>query len=185
MKCPACQYEQNDNNSYCEKCGANMKPAASNPQQPPYSSNQNQSQGNQYNQNQYGQPNGNPYSQPNQNQYSQPNGDPFVQPTYYPTNDAAAASARKASKIMGIISMCLGIVGLVSACGGGFAYSIAALILGSIAKKKAASVNHVEKMANAGYTMGLIGTIVGPIVFVILMIFYFVYYAALMSYMLY
>ena len=153
MKCPACQQEQNDNNAYCEKCGVNMKPAASNPTQTPYSSNQG-------------------------NQYSQPNGEPFAQPTYYPTDDAATASAIKASKIMGIISMCLGIVGLVCACFGGFAYSIAALIVGSIAKKKAASVNHVDKKANAGYTMGLIGTIVGVIATTVFVI---VYAAAIMQ----
>lgn len=82
----------------------------------------------------------------------------------------------KPAKIMGLIAMICGIVSLVMCLcyGSGLVFGIAGLVLGILAKKKAAEVNLKNSQAQLGFTLGLIGLIANILFYVAYIIFYVV-----------
>ena len=86
--------------------------------------------------------------------YQAPVYQPQVEPAVLPTS----------AKILGLISMICGLVSLVS-CYVGFMYSIPALILASIASKKAPGIPNGK--AKVGKITAIIGIVVSVICFII------------------
>ena len=84
-----------------------------------------------------------------------------VETSAEPVNTYAEPTLPKASQIMGLIAMICGIVSVVLCfCyGSGIVLAIAALVLGILAKKKAAEVGMTNGKAKLGTIFGIIGTV--------------------------
>lgn len=96
-----------------------------------------------------------------------PQPEPIPEPKAVPAPKQAAADPGKA---LGIVSLILGIVSMVSL---GFpAASVVGIILGSIGKKKSAEAGFVNSPAK----IGTILSIIGLVLFVLAMVVYVVYY---------
>lgn len=91
--------------------------------------------------------------------------EPVYQPPVYQA-PAEPATLPKSAKILGLISMICGLLSLIS-CHVGFMYSIPALILASIASKKAPGVPNAK--AKVGKITGIIGIVLSVICFIVLM----------------
>ena len=153
MKCPYCYNEQIDGSAFCEKCGANLKPAAQrqdNPFQP------SQPQQNMYppdSQQQGGQQPYNPYGQQNQ-QGNNPYGQQGQGNIYQPPNQQNAdyeryAKQAKTALICGIISLfCAGMI-----------LGIVAIVQGAQASKSLKSIGAPTGNATAGIILGIIGLV--------------------------
>ena len=109
-----------------------------------------------------------PYSRPEENTYSQPSAYDYTQPQAQPVNAGVPAATR----VLSIVSMVTGIVGLALCwCYGMLiASSIAALITGSIAKNKAngAYLGTCSKKLKVGKVTGIIGLIINAIILFII-----------------
>lgn len=164
LYCTHCGAELVEGTAFCPICGAGQVQAVRPPEpaadtEPAYR-NQAQPQ---------------PYQQP---VYQQP---AYQQPVYPQTvsqqnYQMPATTLTGAAKILSIISMVCGLLSLVSSFGG-FTPGIAALVLSSIAKKKAPGVPNA--MAKTGKITGIIGIILSTI----LLIAYIVYVVGLLTYM--
>lgn len=86
----------------------------------------------------------------------------YQAPVYQPQTEPAVLPT--SAKILGLISMICGLVSLVS-CYVGFAYSIPALILASIASKKAPGIPNGK--AKVGKITAIIGIVVSVICFIV------------------
>ena len=106
-----------------------------------------------------------PYSRPEENTYSQPSAYDYTQPQ----PAAAAGTVPAATRVLSIISMVTGIVGLVFCWCYGYLIvcSIAALVTGSIARNKANGyVGAYASKLKAGKVTGIIGLILNIIFFI-------------------
>lgn len=143
MRCPYCYNEQPDGNGFCEKCGANLKPAqaqSQSPFAPPEQQAFNPYQQNQQQQNQQGY---NPYQQQGQGGFYQPP----IQPSAPQQNNGRGFSI--ASLVLGIVS--------IPCCGYGWITGILAIIFGVLALKKLKKTGAPTGKATAGLVMGIIG----------------------------
>ena len=107
-----------------------------------------------------------PYSRPEENTYSQPSAYDYTQPQAQPVN----AGIPTATKVLSIVSMVTGIVGLALCwCYGSLIVcSIAALVTGSIARNKANGyVGYCAGKLKVGKVTGIIGLILN-IIFIII-----------------
>ena len=149
MKCPYCSLEQDDGNTFCANCGANLKASEIiqqepsiqpplQPEQPPY-------------QQPYQQPYGQPYQQPYQ---QQPYQQPYQQQPYYQQDPSAAQAAAELAMAEKKAKNALiwGIVGLLCC---GFA-GIAALIMGIQARSELARLKAPTGTAIAAIVLGAI-----------------------------
>lgn len=114
----------------------------------------------------------NPYERPEENTYTeanaytQPNAYSYTQPQAQPVNTGVPT----ATKVLSIVSMATGIVGLALCwCYGSLIIcSIAALVTGSIARNKAnGNVGYCASKLKAGKITGIIGLILN-IIFIII-----------------
>ena len=136
MRCPYCSFEQNDSAAFCEKCGANLKPAQQPLEQNPYQQQPQQPYGQQ-----------NPYQQQPQQPYQ-----PYPPP--YPPSAYDIGPAQKQAKS----AMICGIIGLFCF---GLIIGIIALVMGiqSRAKLVKANVQEGQGQALAGIILGIIGLV--------------------------
>lgn len=122
----------------------------------------------------------NPYGEPQQNQYEAPQQNAYSAPSY---SQPAQASSPVAVKVLSIVSLVTGIVGLVFCwCYGSLILtSIAAIVTSTIAKNKANGMitGKNASMAKAGKITGIIGLILNILSVVIWAVIYAV---AMMNY---
>lgn len=107
-----------------------------------------------------------PYSRPENNTYTQPNAYAYTQPQSQPV----AATVPAATRVLSIISMVTGIVGLALCWCYGYLIvcSIAALVTGSIARNKAnGNVGAYASKLKAGKVTGIIGLILNIIFLIV------------------
>ncbi len=67
---------------------------------------------------------------------------------------------------LGIVSLVLGIVGLVC-CSWGTPFAIAAIITGVIGKKKAVEAGAVSNLGKVGFILGIVGLVLGIVIGVV------------------
>jgi hypothetical protein len=89
----------------------------------------------------------------------------YQAPVYQPQAEPAVLPT--SAKILGLISMICGLLSLVS-CYVGFAYSIPALILSSIASKKAPGIPNGK--AKVGKITAIIGIVISVICFIVIVL---------------